>query len=328
MQPPLPSPVPTWRNDIYPAIDPTTNPSLHQPGKTIIITGAGTGIGRTTSLAFAAAKASHIILMGRTQATLDETATLIKQKYPSTKTTIFAGSVTDATRIASLAELISSMPTTNGGGPGKWDTLILNAATLGPMSDPTSPCDSTILSVDVPSLLSVFETNTLSIVLFLQHLLPHAAPLATVVNVGSASGNLPARLSPGFGAYVASKAAGEKVVEEGKEGGGGVFITTIQPGVVPTQLFAAAGLKEGDLPMDTAELPAGFMVWLARKGGEMGGEGERVRRALGGRFVSANWDVGDVVERLCGEEGGWGEEKSNEGTLGLLGFPWGMSLGM
>lgn len=39
MQPPYPSPVPTWHNDTYPAINPL-NPSLAQTGKTVVITGA------------------------------------------------------------------------------------------------------------------------------------------------------------------------------------------------------------------------------------------------------------------------------------------------
>jgi hypothetical protein len=39
MQPPFPSPVPTWHNDIYPTIDPGQNPNTHD-GKTVIITGA------------------------------------------------------------------------------------------------------------------------------------------------------------------------------------------------------------------------------------------------------------------------------------------------
>lgn len=39
MQPPLPAPVATWRNDTYDAISPL-RPELSQKGKTIVITGA------------------------------------------------------------------------------------------------------------------------------------------------------------------------------------------------------------------------------------------------------------------------------------------------
>ncbi|KAJ8071470.1 hypothetical protein OCU04_001790 [Sclerotinia nivalis] len=76
MQPPFPCPTATWRNDVYPAID-ATQPHLSQAGKTIIITGAGSGIGRETALTFAKAGAKHIILIGRTAATLLETQTQI-----------------------------------------------------------------------------------------------------------------------------------------------------------------------------------------------------------------------------------------------------------
>jgi hypothetical protein len=39
MQPPFPSPTPTWHNDTYPAIEPT-KPGLSHAGETVIITGA------------------------------------------------------------------------------------------------------------------------------------------------------------------------------------------------------------------------------------------------------------------------------------------------
>jgi len=39
MQPPFPSPVPTWHNDLYPAIDPSKDPQSHA-GQTVVITGA------------------------------------------------------------------------------------------------------------------------------------------------------------------------------------------------------------------------------------------------------------------------------------------------
>lgn len=39
MQPPFPSPVPTWHNDTYAAISPQRN-ELRNEGKTVVITGA------------------------------------------------------------------------------------------------------------------------------------------------------------------------------------------------------------------------------------------------------------------------------------------------
>lgn len=43
------------RNDIYPAIDVSKTDSLQQPGKVVLITGAGRGIGRSMAVQYARA---------------------------------------------------------------------------------------------------------------------------------------------------------------------------------------------------------------------------------------------------------------------------------
>ncbi|KAF1960376.1 hypothetical protein CC80DRAFT_523451 [Byssothecium circinans] len=75
MQPPVPSPVPTWHNDTYPAINPAA-PELSQAGKTVIITGA-----------------------------LRDTEALISH---DTKVSVFPGSVSDEKLIKHVAESIGT----------------------------------------------------------------------------------------------------------------------------------------------------------------------------------------------------------------------------
>jgi hypothetical protein len=58
----------------------------------------------------------------------------------------------------------------------------------------------------------------------------------------------------------------------------------MQPGVVATDLARQAGRKAPDSP----ELPAGFAVWLAAC--------PRARE-LNGKFIWANWDIDEVLER-------------------------------
>ena len=58
----------------------------------------------------------------------------------------------------------------------------------------------------------------------------------------------------------------------------------MQPGVVQTDLARQAGRKAPDSP----QLPAGFAVWLAAHPNA---------RELNGRFIWANWDINELLER-------------------------------
>ncbi|KAK1092522.1 hypothetical protein LTR48_004178, partial [Friedmanniomyces endolithicus] len=81
MKPPYPSLTSEWHDKTYPAIDPK-RPELSAKGKTIVISGGGSGIGRGIAQAFALAGASAIAILGRRQALLEETKLLIASKLP------------------------------------------------------------------------------------------------------------------------------------------------------------------------------------------------------------------------------------------------------
>jgi shikimate 5-dehydrogenase len=63
--------VQTIRNDIYPPIDPTKS-GLSQPGKVVLITGFGRGIGRAVALRYAESGVACIVLCARSASDLDE----------------------------------------------------------------------------------------------------------------------------------------------------------------------------------------------------------------------------------------------------------------
>ena len=121
MIPPFPSLTETWHNTSYDAISPT-RPELSLTNKTVIVTGGGRGIGVDIARAFAAAGAAHIILIGRTQTTLSQSAEKIRKEFASVTVSTYASDVADEDAIGKVAAEVK-----------KWDVLILNA---GMLADP------------------------------------------------------------------------------------------------------------------------------------------------------------------------------------------------
>jgi hypothetical protein len=115
MKPPYPAPVTEWHNDTYDAISPK-RPELSQDGRTIVITGAGSGIGREIAHAFAEAGAKSIHILGRTKSLLEETQALVEAKYLKAKVIVHVADILDAAALDQTARKI-----------GSWDVLVANA---------------------------------------------------------------------------------------------------------------------------------------------------------------------------------------------------------
>ncbi|PVH90798.1 NAD(P)-binding protein [Periconia macrospinosa] len=294
MAPLLPSPVPTWHSDSYAAIDPT-NPSLSQKGKTIIITGAGTGIGRATAVAFAQSEASHIILIGRTEWTLKETESQIRSNEKISKAikiSVLPGSVSNEAQMKSAAAEI-----------GPWDILVLNAAVV---NDP-----GPILSKSVDESWNLFETNLKSILVMSHAFLSSAREGAGMFNIGAAGAVLPPVLAPGIGPYTASKAGGAKLTEHLAMENPHILMCTVHPGIIVTPMLEKSAVDYSKLPVDTAELPAHFLVWLSQTA---------KTRFLQGKFVYTNWDVDELTAKA--DE----IQNSFENTVGVIGWPFGCDI--
>lgn len=69
----------------YPAIDPS-RPELSQAGRTILITGASSGIGFAIARGFAQAGAAHVIITGRRGDVVDEAVAKLRAEYPGAAT--------------------------------------------------------------------------------------------------------------------------------------------------------------------------------------------------------------------------------------------------
>ena len=115
----LPSLTKTWHNDTYDRIDPNKRSELAQKGKSVIISGGGSGIGRGIAHAFADAGASRIAVLGRRDAMLRETKKLVGEKNSNMTVSTHPTDITDAAAVKKAAEEI-----------GKWDILVSSAAYL------------------------------------------------------------------------------------------------------------------------------------------------------------------------------------------------------
>jgi NAD(P)-dependent dehydrogenase (short-subunit alcohol dehydrogenase family) len=299
MQPPLPSPTATWHNEPYAAINPS-NPDLSQTGKTVIITGAGSGIGRATALAFAKAGASRLILTGRTESRLEETKSLLKDVDCS----IFPTSVTDE---AGMREIASQV--------GAWDVLILNAGHISP--------PSSVVQASLQDWWADYETNVKSVIIASQAFIPTAKSGAAFYTVTSGAMAMPPAYTPGLSGYLTSKMAQTKVLEFLAAENSDIFFCAVHPGMIDTGIFRGSGADPAQLPMDksrfellqchenslineiTVELPASFLVWLSQS----------KTKFLNGKLVFANWDVEELEKRAEEIQG------SSTMTIGVGGWP-------
>jgi NADP-dependent 3-hydroxy acid dehydrogenase YdfG len=112
----------TWHNGSYPSIDPT-RPENSVRGKSVIITGGSSGIGRETVRAFAAAGAASIAVLARRAELLEETKALVISEFPKVKIVLYGVDVSNEDQVNAAAREI-----------GKWDILVMNA---GHMSFPS-----------------------------------------------------------------------------------------------------------------------------------------------------------------------------------------------
>ncbi|KAL3477779.1 hypothetical protein BJX99DRAFT_269660 [Aspergillus californicus] len=287
---PFPSPTKTWHSTAYASISPT-RPELSAKGKTVVITGGGTGIGAETARAFAAAGAARIALLGRREKPLLDTKTSIQAEFPAVEIFTAPTDVTKKDQVdAAFADFVGNESATI-------DILISNAAVVGPQDS--------IETTDPESFLASIDTNLRGALYTARAFLPRAAPDGVIIEVNSAA----ALLTYGsmFGAYSIAKFAVFRLWEFVGAAKPGLRVYHIQPGVVDTDMNRETGGVKAIGYEDHVSLPAGFSVWLAS--GEAG--------FLNGRFLYTNWDVDELVARKAEIEGG------DLFRVGMGGWPFG-----
>lgn len=205
----------------------------------------GSGIGRETAIAYANAGAARLFLLGRTDATLRDTASSLPS-HTSTQT--FSVDVTQEDALQTVATVI-----------GTWDVLILAA---GYVSDPTPIASANIdawwqnfevtaLFLSLPLALTLVQTNTKATFLSVKAFLPtRNASHATVLAVTTGVTALPCSMVPGHSAYSASKLAQTKIVEFLASEQPDIFAATVHPGLVETAIFTKSGGNAKSVPVD------------------------------------------------------------------------------
>ncbi|KAF2160132.1 hypothetical protein M409DRAFT_60239 [Zasmidium cellare ATCC 36951] len=271
----LPSPVPTFHSDTYPRISPLQNPTLRLPGKHVIITGGGSGIGRETVFSFARAGVANITLFGgRRGELLEETKALVERQVKGVEVRIWVGDICDEEGVKRAVD----------GVKGGWDVLVLNSGYLSEKGK--------LGEADVGDWWKAFEISLKGSLVVLQALLPHRKPNASVLSTNSLVINYQ---YPERSSYIVSKLALARMMECLAQEEEDLYVVSFHPGGVDTDMYNKffgdyAATQKAKTGTDTLQLPADFAVWLASP----------EARFLRGRFVYANWDV-DELKQVCEE---------------------------
>ncbi len=231
------------------------DPRRHTPaadelrGRTIMVTGAGDGIGRAVSLALARAGA-QVILLGRTVRKLEAVHAEI-EKLGGAEASIVPLDLERA-----LAADYEAVATAVESRYGRLDGLLHNAALLGTLTP--------IEQYDVPTFMRVMHVNLTAAFVLTRQLLPllRSAPDAAVLFTSSGVGN---RGRAYWGAYSISKFAVEgfaQVLAQELEGTSAVRVNVIDPGKVRTSMRRQAYPSEAAESLPTPDSLTGTYLAL------------------------------------------------------------------
>lgn len=185
---PFPSPTTKWHSDTYSTLSPS-RPELSAKGKTVLITGGGTGIGAETARSFAEAGASRIALLGRREQPLLDTKASIEQRFPGVE--VFTAS-TDVTNKSQVDDAFKGFVSND-----KLDVLVSNAAVQGPAES--------VEAANEAEWLDAIQTNLKGSFNVAQAFLRHASKDAVVVEVNSSAAHH--NFAPQYTSYSVAKFA-------------------------------------------------------------------------------------------------------------------------
>ncbi|KAL6305500.1 putative oxidoreductase [Sparassis latifolia] len=264
--------VPTTHHDTYPAIDPN---KADLSGKVVLVTGASRGIGRATAIAFTQAGASGLVLLARGNMSAVETECLaVRRPGRQIKLLLLSVDIRDPAQVIEAARQVEETF-------GRLDAIVNNAGymeTSKPMAE-SDPYD----------WWKVWEVNIRGVYNMSHAFIPLLIECGgdkLIVNMSSGMAHL---IWAGSSAYQTTKFALLRITESimADYGTQGVLAFALHPCITPTELNAKWAPEVRKMCIDTPELGAHTVVWLMRAR----------RDWLGGRYISANWDVDELLAK-------------------------------
>jgi NAD(P)-dependent dehydrogenase (short-subunit alcohol dehydrogenase family) len=225
MAAPFPSFTSTWHADTYAGIDPK-RPELSLTGKSIVITGGGSGIGGAIANSIAKAGASRIAIIGRRPEILASKKIELQALSPSSQILTIGADISNEQEISSaFAKIKSSF--------GPLDILISNAAYFGGATP--------VLEDNIQEYFTSFEVNVKGTFLTTKAFLANSVIDATILNITTAITHIPAEYFPGFSAYASSKMASTIYLNYVQAENPKLHVIQVHPGQVLTDMSAKVG---------------------------------------------------------------------------------------
>ncbi len=187
-------------------------------GRRVLVTGATAGIGAATAEAFCAQGASHLTIIGRREARLDDIAHRLADEHGTTVHPVVLD-VSDAGQVQALAKHHKRLFDVD---------ILVNNAGLARGTDPMQ-------SARFEDWQEMIDTNVTGLLAVTRMALPALIERrGHIVNLGSVAGRW---TYPGGGVYCATKAAVGALTEGLRYDlqGTGVRVTNIEPGLVETE---------------------------------------------------------------------------------------------